>query len=463
MKQFYVKDFGAKADGVTLCTSAVQHAIDACSQAGEGQVVFSEGEYVLSTVFLKNGVHIVIPDGTKILGALKLADYAPHEEIDYPAYQDASHTYFHTSMFVGIDCENISLSGNGVIDMRSIWDEENVRKMARRGAKSIALKNCKNVVIADLTVLNTTDLAIYFAGCENVDIFGIKMRVYIDGISPDNCKNVKIHDCDIETGDDGIVFKSSYTLNRLDVCKDVHVYNCRVKSRCNAVKFGTETNGGFENFLIENIDIRETRITGLVIESVDGAIIDGITIRNVKMSNVQSCIFIHVGKRMRGPECRKVGSIKNVTIENVEADGPYLPYEAIEWNYQTFIEHDTVQAPWGYGGPKRFEKVGGAGPLVNWQMTSNVCGREESPLENITLRNITLKLDGGVTEYEKIVPEEALCPPEIHVYGYILPAKGIYFRHINGLTLENVNIQTYREDARETFVFEKVNNLIHDC
>lgn len=460
MKKFNVIDFGAKADGKTLCSTAVQQAIDACCQAGGGQVFFPQGEYVLSTVFLKDNVEIYIPEGTKVLGSLNFDDYAPHEEIDYPAYQDASHTYFNTSMFVAVDCVNVSLKGNGVIDMRSVWDEENIRKMVHRGAKTVAFKNCKEVVISDLTILNTTDLAIYVAGCENVDIFGIKMRVYIDGISPDNCKNVRIHDCDVETGDDGIVFKSSYTLNKLDVCKDVHVYNCRVKSRCNAVKFGTETNGGFENFLIENIDIRETRITGLAIESVDGAVIDGITIRNIKMKNVQSILFIHVGKRMRGPEGRKVGSIKNVLIENVDADGPYVPYEVIEWNYQTFVAHDTIQAPWGYGGPKRFEKVGGAGPLVNWQMTSNVCGRAESPLENITLRNFNLKLDGGVQEYQKEVPEEVLCYPEIHVYGYILPAKGIYFRHIDGLTLDNVKVETYRADARETFVFEKVNGLI---
>jgi len=460
MKDFNILDYGASSDGVSLSTKAVQDTIDACSANGGGRVVIPDGVFVLSTVFLKDNVTIYLEKNAKVLGSLNFSDYAPHEQIDYPAYQDASHTYFHTSMFVGIGLKNICITGKGIIDMRSVWDDENIRKMAHRGAKTIALKNCNCVEISNVTVLNTTDLAIYFAGCEKVEVYGVKLRVYIDGISPDNCKDVSIHDCDVETGDDGIVFKSSYTLNKLDVCKNVHVYNCRVKSRCNAVKFGTETNGGFENFLIENIDIRETRITGLVIESVDGAIIDGITIRNIKMKNVQSCIFIHVGKRMRGPESRKVGSIKNVTIENVVADGPYVPYTAIEWNYGTFIEHDTLQAPWGFGGPKRFEKVGGAGPLVNWQMTSNVCGRKESPLENIVLRNVELNLDGGVKEYEKVVPEEPLCPTEIMVYGYILPAKGIYFRHVNGLTLDNVKIKTYRPDARQTFVFEKVQNLV---
>ena len=91
-------------------------------------------------------------------------------------------------------------------------------------------------------------------------------------------------------------------------------------------------------------------------------------------------------------------------------------------------------------------------------MTSNVCGLKESPLENITLKNVHLKLDGGVKEYKKEVPEEAQDYPEVFVYGRILPAKGIYFRHINGLTLENCVAETYREDCREEFVFDSVNN-----
>ena len=317
-------------------------------------------------------------------------------------------------------------------------------------------QNCKNVEISNLQIYNATDLAIYFAGCENVDVFGIKMRVYIDGISPDNSKNVRIHDCDVETGDDGIVFKSSYTLNRLDVCKDIHVWNCKIKSRCNAIKFGTETNGGFENILIENIDICETRITGISIESVDGAIVDGITIRNIKMTNVNAPIFVHVGKRMRGPNGRTIGKIRNITLENITADGPYEEYEIVPWNYFSYKAGDTKQNPKVFGVAESFD---GTKETDDWQMTSNICGLKESPLENITLRNVHLKLDGGVQEYNRNVPEEAQDYPEVYVYGRILPAKGIYFRHINGLTLENVTVVTYRADSREDFVFEKTSKL----
>ena len=452
---FNVKDYGASADGVTLDTCAVQAAVEAAYENGGGRVVFSEGTYVLSTVFLRSGVEIYIPAETTVLGSLNFNDYAPDEKVNYPLYQDASHSFFDCSMFVAKDCRDIAVCGEGVVDMRSVWDEENVRNMVCRGAKCIAFKNCENVRINGLTILNVTDLAVYFAGCVGVDVFDLKMRVYIDGISPDNSKNVRIENCDVECGDDGIVFKSSYTLNKLDVCENIEVRNCRVKSRCNAIKFGTETNGGFMNILIENIEVRETRITGIAIESVDGAVIDGVTIRGVTMVNVGSPIFVHLGKRLRAPEGTQIGAIRNVTLENITAEGPYEPYECIEWNHASFVVGDRLQYPWRFG----FPSTANFTAEDDWQITSNVCGLNGYPLENITLRNVSLKLDGGVKEYERTVREEPMEYPEVFTYGRILPASGIFFRHIDGLTLDNVKIDTYRKDAREPFVFENVNGL----
>lgn len=448
-KIYNVIEYGAKNDGVTLNTAAVQAAIDACSASGGGTVLFTDGDFVLSTVFLKDNVRILIDKSARILGAESFDDYCFHEKIDYPAYQDQSHTYFDCSMFVGRGCENIAITGEGEIDMRSVWDEENKRDIVHRGPKCIALKECKSVEISGLEIKNATDLAVYFAGCENVDIYGLKLQVYIDGISPDNSKNVRIRDCDIDCGDDGIVFKSSYTLNRLDVCRNIKVKDCRVKSRCSAIKFGTETNGGFYDIEIDNIDIRETRITGIAIESVDGAIIDGLSLKNIKMRNVGAPLFVHLGHRMRGPEGLKIGRIRNITLENITAEGPYEPYEAIAWNYVSYTAKDNLQYPWSMN----------SSPAEK-QFTSNVCGLKGIPLENITLRNVTLKVEGGVSEYERNVPDKAPEYPEVFVYGGELPAKGIFFRYINGLTLDNVRISTYNPDAREDFVFDDVNGLI---
>ncbi len=458
---FNVIKYGANPDGKTLCSKQVQCAIDACEENGGGIVFFPKGEYVLSTVFLKSTVHIKFEDGAVILGSLNFYDYNPDEKVDYPLYQDASHSFFHCSMFVGENCFDISISGNAVIDMRSVWDEDNVRNIVHRGAKCVALKNCKNVSLCDFTVNNATDLAVYFAGCKNVDIARLKMRVYIDGISPDNCENVKISDCDIETGDDGIVFKSSYTLNKLGICKNITVKNCRVKSRCNALKFGTETNGGFENILIDGVDIKETRITGLSIESVDGAKIKNITVKNVRMTNVNAPIFIHVGKRMRGPKGLSIGSIENVLLENVSAEGPYVPYEAIPWNYFTWKAGANIQYPWNFLARLDFDYTKKENcELSNWQITSNVCGLEESLLKNITLKNVMLVLDGGVQDNNLNARELPIDDyPEVDVYGKLLPAKGIFFRYVDGLVLDNVVVKTYREDVREDFIFEKTKNI----
>ena len=448
-KIFNVKDFGAIADGVTLNSAAVQKAVDECSAQGGGTVLFEGGDFVLSTVFLKSNVTVRIEKSARILGALSFYDYAPEEKIDYPAYQDQSHTYFDCSMFVGRDCENIKICGEGDIDMRSVWDEDNVRDIVHRGPKCIALKNCKNVEVSGLGIFHVTDLAVYFAGCENVDIHGLRMIVYIDGVSPDNSKNVNIYDCDIEAGDDAIVFKSSYTLNKIDFCKNIKVWDCRLRSRCNAIKFGTETNGGFYDIDIRDIDIRDVRITALCVESVDGAIVDGVTFKNIRIRNAGTAFFVHVGKRMRGPEGREIGHIRNVTFENIESDGPFVPFTIIPCYYHMFVNKDYIQYHWDF----RSEHKTGA------QCTSNACGLAESPLENITFKNIKMKVEGGITEWNPTVPDIAPPYPEVYVYGRTLPAKGIFFRYINGLTLENFTVETYKEDGREDFVFEKVENL----
>ena len=223
MNKIYVQDYltNDKPD-----TVAVQNAIDTCAQLGGGQVIFADGIYTLSTVYLRSNVSLKFCDGVKIMGSLDFYNYDRDEAVDYPLYQDASHSFFHCSMFVAENCHDISIIGKAVIDMQSVWDEKGIRGKAikHRGAKCVALKNCSNVTLQDFSVVNATDLAVYFAGCNDVAVRGLHIKVYIDGISPDNSKNVTIENCDVEAGDDALVFKSSYTLNRLDYCQNIKVY-----------------------------------------------------------------------------------------------------------------------------------------------------------------------------------------------------------------------------------------------
>ncbi len=456
MKTYSVLDFGIAGNSGELITEKLQSMIDTVAQSGGGEVVFPQGTYVLSTVFLRSNISIVLQNAT-LLGSLDFSDYCRDEDVDYPLYQDASHSFFHCSMFVAEDCRNLAICGSGTIDMRSVWDEHNVRNMVHRGAKCIALKNCQSIRIEGLKILNATDLGVYLAGCRDAEIANLFVRVYIDGISPDNCRNVKIHDCYVESGDDGIVFKTSYTLNRFEICRDIEVWNCKIKSRCNALKFGTETICGFQDISVHDCQITDTRISGIAIESVDGATVDGITVKNISMNNVNAPFFIHLGKRMRTPLKEKAGSIRNITLENITVDAPYEPYDCMPWNYNSFLANDRRQIPQIFGIAESFD---GTQYTENWQMTSNICGLPGNPLENITLKNISMTLYGGVQEYDENVSEEAQDYPEVYVYGRVLPASGIFFRHIDGLRMENLTVRVLHADKRPPIAVRAVSNAV---
>jgi hypothetical protein len=126
-----------------------------------------------------------------------------------------------------------------------------------------------------------------------------------------------------------------------------------------------------------------------------------------------------------------------------------VPFSIIPCYYWLYKDRDYVQYHWDFESKHK----------TGTQCTSNVCGLEESPLENISFKNIKLKVQGGITEWDPAVPDIAPPYPEVFVYGKVLPAKGIFFRHAKGVTIENFEVTSYKEDGREDFVFEKVENL----
>lgn len=442
MKQFNVLEHGLVRNNETLNTKALQCLVNKVSSLGGGVIYFPRGSYTLSTVYLEDNITIYLAKGCTINGSLNLTDYDKDEKVDYPLYQDPSHSFFHCSLFVAEGKKNISILGLGKIDIRSIWDDDNsYRNFYHRAIKAIAFKNCDNIVFQDFGTYNATDLAIYFAGCNNVVCRNLKMRTYIDGISPDNSKNVLIENCKIEAGDDGIVLKSSYTLNKLDICDHIEVRDCFVKSRCNAVKFGTESNGGFKNIFVHDCELFDNRITGISVETVDGAIIENCSFKNINMKNCGSPLFVHIGTRMRGPKELSIGSIKNLTFENIKSTGPYKVYESIECNYDMYVKQTKKQFPGIYSK----DVVAEPG---TWQITPNLCGLKDHPIQDLVLKNCYFECDGGVKEYNKEVPEKASEYPEINCYGRTLPSYGLYFRYVNGLKLDNVTFKLLHDDSR---------------
>ena len=150
--------------------------------------------------------------------------------------------------------------------------------------------------------------------------------------------------------------------------------------------------------------------------------------------------------------------MSDILFENVTATGEYREYEIMPWNYDSYVKGDRKQYPWAIGKAENFN--GEKDKNDPWQITSNCCGLRGFDLEKIVFKNVRLELWGGAKKVNRSVPEKAQDYPEIYVYGTNLPAKGMYFRHINGLTLENFEVKTINQDVREDFVFDDVKNLI---
>lgn len=434
---YNILDYGAVCDGKTVCTKGIQAAVEACAKNGGGSVLIpAGGAFVCGSVHLHNNVHIVFENGAVILGSTNMDDFDPLEELSYPEYQDRSHSYFHHSLFYAENCENISFSGVGKIDMQSAWE----RDKWRRACKPIALKECKDVLIADLVIRNATDLAVYFAGCENVRVTGLNIKAHIDGISPDSCKNVVISDCILDVGDDAIVPKSSFTLNRFQYCENLTVTNCIISSRCNAIKFGTESNTGFINVSVSNCTIYNTRFSGIALEAVDGAVFDGVSVSNITMRNVGNPFLLLVLNRARGPEGTPIGRIRNVSFSNITATGPYKAWECMPLNYGTFTANNTVQKP--------------------MPVPTIIAGQPDSIIENIALSNIQIIMPGGGTVEDRdiVLPEVRDGYPECVCFGQKLPVYGLFARHVNNLKLFNVEFFTDSPDERDAILLDRVTN-----
>lgn len=445
---FNIVDYGAVSGGKVLCREAFQKAIDACYNAGGGRVYVPSGTYLMGTVFLKDNVHIYLEAGSLILGSTDLKnDFAPDEAIPYPVYQDASHTFFHHSLFVAENLKNISITGSGKIDMQSKYESDDftpVRgigvcpKGSFRGAKAIAFKECEDVLLKDFSLYNATDLAIYLAGCNTIRVSGLVIDTHIDGINIDCCKDTVISDCIIRSGDDGIVPKSSYVLGRKQFTENLVVTNCIVSSECNAIKLGTESNGGFKNVTVSNCVIYDTRSVGISVEAVDGGEIDGVTFTNITSKNVGCPFFVIVGDRARGPEGTGIGSIKNVSISHLIHTGPYSELPRKRGPYFRHLE----TLPFNHQ----------AGMVV---------GLEGHLVENVTLEDIHLEMQGGEGKEaaEHIVPENPKGYPDANIFG-TLNSYGFFIRHAKNVKATNITASVINPDERKEIHVDDVENFV---
>ncbi len=434
-----VRDFGAKGDGTTKDTKAIQAAIDKAAATG-GSVTIPPGAYVSGTLHLRSNLTLRIEQGATLLFSPDDGDFDPYEELPYhmaaapkkvepqvsfvtrtlperrrlsapPAWDDTETTYFHYALLSGDGVHNVAIEGTGTIDGN---------RPRRGGPKPIGIKNSEWISVRGITIRNAPNYNVSFAGTDYIEVEGVKIiNGYADGVDFDGCRYVRISNCYIDAWDDAVCPKASMALGRPRATEHLVVANCVLRTSCNHVKFGTESAGDLRDVSVTNcVMLRRPYgrkgLGGIAIESVDGSNVDGVVVSNISMEDVVSPIFIRLGSRGRGMEKPAAGSIKNISIQNVVARGASL--------------------------------------------ASTITGVEAGRIQNVTVDGLNVTGVGGVAARDLEVPEAAAKYPDPDLFGE-LPALALYSRHVDGLVLRNVKVHAAEPDGRPAMVLDDITGL----
>ena len=431
---YNILNYGAQSDTTKLSTAAIQQAIDDCSKAGGGRVVVPAGIYKIGTIILKSDVHLYLEQGATLYGSTDLKDYLPMKS-DYVSLR----THTTTIQLIYADkVKNVVISGFGTIDGRGrafkklSWNDEGITR-----PHLLRFIQSEDITVKDITLKNSGCWMQHYLACNRLRIDGIKVfnrnNYNNDALDIDGCHDVIVKGMMADSDDDGITLKS--TSPRL--CENVRISDCVVSSHCNAVKLGTETNGGFRNINISGIVVKPSEdqkekffgqwigSSAISLEIVDGGVLENVNVTDFTVEGTESPIFIRLGNRGRGYLSGGANMETIVPIDHVgRIDGVHL---------------DNIQ-------------IRNAG-----SMGCSITGLPDYPVRHVSLSNISLHHKGGVkTEqlieiYDSIANEKEKAYPEATMWGN-LPAKGFFVRHARNVQFSNIKVETEQPDARPDFV-----------
>lgn len=444
-KDYNVLDFGAKSDTTVLSTSAIQHAIDLCSQAGGGRVVIPAGQYKMGSIVLKSHVHLYLELGATLYGSTKLEDYRPMKS-DYVSLRTQTTT---VQLLYADGVEDVVIDGYGTIDgqgrafKKLTWNDEGITR-----PHLIRFIRSRDITLRGITLRNSGCWMQHYLACDRICLEGIKVvnrnNYNNDALDLDGCHDVVVHGLIADSDDDGITLKS--TSARL--CENIRISDCVVSSHCNAVKLGTETNGGYRNINISGIVVKPSTdqrekffgqwigSSALSLEIVDGGVLENVNVCDMTVEGTEAPIFIRLGNRGRG-YIMKDGDSMLSGSNNDDPIAGLVPIENVGSIRGVRLSNIHIR---------------NAGPTG-----CSITGLEGHPVEDVTLTHITIHHRGGVTKEELPLINEALNDekekdyPESTMWGK-LPARGFYVRHTRNVSFSDIRITTTLPDVRPDFV-----------
>ena len=430
-RDYNILDYGANGFLKFNSTQGIQRAINQCAADGGGRVVVPAGEYMIGTIVLKSNVNLHLQQGAVLYGSTDLKQYKPMKS-SYVSLRTQTET---VQLIYADSVENVVIDGFGTIDGRGrsfkklSWNDEGITR-----PHLLRFIQSRDITVKDVTLKNSGCWMQHYLACDRVIIDGIKVfnrnNYNNDALDLDGCHDVIVRGMMADSDDDAITLKS--TSPRL--CENITISDCVVSSHCNAIKLGTETNGGFRNINIHGIVVKPSYdqnekffgqwigSSAISLEIVDGGVMENVNVSDITVEGTESPIFIRLANRgrgwMDGQVVDHVGRINGIRLSNIH--------------------------------------IHNAGP-----MGCSITGLKDHPVENVWLSDITLHHRGGVTAgdlqqiADSLRDEKEKEYPEATMWGN-LPAKAFFVRHARNVNFNNVTVLTDQPDARPEFVREDV-------
>ena len=326
-----ILDYGARPDGKTLNTKAIQRAVDDAYQAGGGTVHVPSGTFLTGRIDLRSHVTLYLDEGCTLRGSTSLNDY---DAGDGGGEGRQRHLIF------AHDAEGVTLAGPGRIDGqgKNFWEPSGKTpipadeqwadfssrilspKKSGRPSPMLYFVNCRQLRIEDVRIENSSGWTLHTLNCDDVNIKGIAIKNPVvgpntDGIDMTGCQNVLVSNCSVDTGDDAICLKSENPYGpEPRLTKNVVVTNCHLTTCCNGFKLGTSSEGGFENITFSNsviyndeVELKARVISGIALEVVDGGWIDGVMVSGIQMQRTRTPHLHPPRQSQAGPRLPEAG------------------------------------------------------------------------------------------------------------------------------------------------------------
>lgn len=430
---FNVRDYGAKGDGKTNDTAAVQAAIDACHQQNGGIVLVPAGDFMIGTVQLRSFVTLHLAPKARLRGSTVKSDYKAGEGIP-PGNGNMV-------LLFAANAERISIEGQGTIDGSGAAFNNGRGDGTGPGGTPgnmdrphlLILYKCKHVLVRDAFLTNSAYHCFRILHCSNVQIHGVRIHNRVnrnnDGFHFNDSSYVHISNCDIACQDDACALFGSNQF--------VTVTNCTFSTRWSIFRFG---GGKSQNITVTNCVIMESYGSPVKISTGRGQL-ENFIFSNIIMRNVTGPIGIGFS-----------GTSRNNNNNNTPASEPSFVRNIQFKNIQATVVTRPVDHPEIPFVVKPFPGEDNSCITLN--------AMNDVYLENIQFLDIHISYAGGGTAAQAAKRDiPAIASEYFGVWGtepYGPPAYGLYARNVKGLTIQNVRFEFLQKDLRPAVVMDNV-------